>query len=102
MLRLSTAPPSAIFSLLFFSMLLRPPRSTLFPYTTLFRSPQPPPAVKKGFLGRVKSPPIQQVRDSQEKELNEYFDFVMNQFRGLVGFYKDVSSAGEAVLGWLV
>src|SRR5439155_21262702 len=24
---------------IFFSMLLRPPRSTLFPYTTLFRSP---------------------------------------------------------------
>src|SRR5207247_8922997 len=27
------------FSLFFFCMLLRPPRSTLFPYTTLFRSP---------------------------------------------------------------
>src|SRR5947208_14795090 len=25
-------------------MILRPPRSTLFPYTTLFRSPVPPPA----------------------------------------------------------
>src|SRR3712207_9412327 len=24
-------------------MIRRPPRSTLFPYTTLFRSPQPPP-----------------------------------------------------------
>src|SRR5207248_9652288 len=28
-----------LFSLLFFSMLRPPPRSTLFPYTTLFRSP---------------------------------------------------------------
>src|SRR5437870_11370022 len=29
----------------FFSMILRPPRSTLFPYTTLFRSPdRDPPA----------------------------------------------------------
>src|SRR6266480_5068951 len=29
----------------FFLMIRRPPRSTLFPYTTLFRSlPQPPPA----------------------------------------------------------
>src|SRR5947209_15398203 len=27
---------------LFFFMLRRPPRSTLFPYTTLFRSPAPP------------------------------------------------------------
>src|SRR3712207_7159115 len=28
---------------LFFLMIRRPPRSTLFPYTTLFRSPQPTP-----------------------------------------------------------
>src|SRR5260364_117789 len=28
-----------IFSLFFFLMIRRPPRSTLFPYTTLFRSP---------------------------------------------------------------
>src|SRR5256885_17254114 len=28
----------------FFLMIRRPPRSTLFPYTTLFRSPQLPPA----------------------------------------------------------
>src|SRR5207244_10802158 len=37
---------SSLFSLFF--MLLRPPRSPLFPYTTLFRSPVPrssPPAV---------------------------------------------------------
>src|SRR5215467_14996388 len=26
-------------------MIRRPPRSTLFPYTTLFRSPAPPPAI---------------------------------------------------------
>src|SRR5258707_3314514 len=29
-----------IFFLFFFLMIRRPPRSTLFPYTTLFRSPQ--------------------------------------------------------------
>src|SRR2546422_2065117 len=28
--------------LFFFLMIRRPPRSTLFPYTTLFRSPRPP------------------------------------------------------------
>src|SRR5438874_4862461 len=32
---------SFIFLSFFFSMLRRPPRSTLFPYTTLFRSPVP-------------------------------------------------------------
>src|SRR5438105_9842124 len=30
--------PSALFFLFFFLMIRRPPRSTLFPYTTLFRS----------------------------------------------------------------
>src|SRR2546429_5769616 len=29
-------------------MIRRPPRSTLFPYTTLFRSPPPCPAERKG------------------------------------------------------
>src|SRR6266511_5065618 len=30
----------------FFLMIRRPPRSTLFPYTTLFRSPRPPSATE--------------------------------------------------------
>src|SRR5256885_10069993 len=33
---------SHIYSFFFFLMIRRPPRSTLFPYTTLFRSPLPP------------------------------------------------------------
>src|SRR6266496_5890063 len=33
---------SAPFSCFFFLMIRRPPRSTLFPYTTLFRSPRRP------------------------------------------------------------
>src|SRR2546428_5024642 len=33
--------------LFFFLMIRRPPRSTLFPYTTLFRSSTPSPAAKK-------------------------------------------------------
>src|SRR6266498_5760084 len=32
-----------LFSFFFFLMIRRPPRSTLFPYTTLFRSRRPPP-----------------------------------------------------------
>src|SRR3712207_7848475 len=31
-------PPTSSFSCFFFLMIRRPPRSTLFPYTTLFRS----------------------------------------------------------------
>src|SRR5258708_29652895 len=38
-------------SLFFFLMIRRPPRSTLFPYTTLFRSDEPPRAV--GVLREV-------------------------------------------------
>src|SRR6266508_3410408 len=43
---------------LFFLMIRRPPRSTLFPYTTLFRSPTPPratggrPRDRRGRRGR--------------------------------------------------
>ena len=33
-----------------FLMIRRPPRSTLFPYTTLFRSTLPPPCVLKSIL----------------------------------------------------
>src|SRR2546429_7420534 len=33
-------PSLPLFLLFFFLMIRRPPRSTLFPYTTLFRSPQ--------------------------------------------------------------
>src|SRR2546421_7714226 len=32
--------PTLLFSSFFFLMIRRPPRSTLFPYTTLFRSPR--------------------------------------------------------------
>src|SRR5256885_11072730 len=35
---LSYTPVSLIFIIFFFLMIRRPPRSTLFPYTTLFRS----------------------------------------------------------------
>src|SRR5436309_5209818 len=37
----------------FFLMIRRPPRSTLFPYTTLFRSPGPP-----GLLGLYEGIPL--------------------------------------------
>src|SRR5437868_8344032 len=33
-----TSSPSRLFSFFFFLLIRRPPRSTLFPYTTLFRS----------------------------------------------------------------
>src|SRR3712207_8943251 len=35
-------------------MIRRPPRSTLFPYTTLFRSDRTPPGLKPGVTAEVK------------------------------------------------
>src|SRR6266511_5989479 len=35
-----------LFCFFFFLMIRRPPRSTLFPYTTLFRSPPPVPRAR--------------------------------------------------------
>src|SRR5258708_31203208 len=37
-------------------MIRRPPRSTLFPYTTLFRSPLPPLAWAAGFAANASCP----------------------------------------------
>src|SRR2546422_4488052 len=39
-------------------MIRRPPRSTLFPYTTLFRSNYRPPRTHGGDLGHEISPPM--------------------------------------------
>src|SRR4029450_11289964 len=48
--RRRTPPPTprSCPSLFFFLMIRRPPRSTLFPYTTLFRSVTPPTYVRTG------------------------------------------------------
>src|SRR5260370_41013472 len=46
------SPRSPLLFLFFFLMIRRPPRSTLFPYTTLFRSPRPRPAIRSRSPGR--------------------------------------------------
>src|SRR6266487_5282236 len=59
--------PSRIY-FFFFLMIRRPPRSTLFPYTTLFRSPdQRPPAVAVSARGQGAGA----VRDVVEVERSE-------------------------------
>src|SRR2546428_5136985 len=77
--------------LFFFLMIRRPPRSTLFPYTTLFRSPgalQPAPRVpaRPGCVGgprtgrrtRIHPPPADVARRSEEhtSELQSRSDLV--------------------------
>src|SRR2546430_12728926 len=47
-------------------MIRRPPRSTLFPYTTLFRSPAPRP------IARREDPAAPQSRVSRERPLDSW------------------------------
>src|SRR6266853_5852562 len=51
--------------LFFFLMIRRPPRSTLFPYTTLFRSRRPPHPRAPRRAGRWRGP-----RDRKSTRLN--------------------------------
>src|SRR5207248_9052606 len=71
----------------FFLMIRRPPRSTLFPYTTLFRSGRPPrpprsrsrPPLRKGRWKRCRGlPPIRAESRSEEhtSELQSPYDLV--------------------------
>src|SRR5438132_5775969 len=74
-----------MFTLIFFLMIRRPPRSTLFPYTTLFRStritgavavgvaPEPEPRLRRLRLERVH----QDVRSEEHtSELQSHSDLV--------------------------
>src|SRR5882762_10539522 len=65
--------PFTFFILFFFLMIRRPPRSTLFPYTTLFRSP--PPASGRSF---PREPPGRSRRRSEEhtSELQSHLNLV--------------------------
>src|SRR5690349_22195453 len=55
--------------LLFFLMVRRPPRSTLFPYTTLFRSHRPD-ATRSGGGGRRALPGVRGGPDRKSTRLN--------------------------------
>src|SRR6266511_5750319 len=54
----------------FFLMIRRPPRSTLFPYTTLFRSPRSwrPPAGRARWSGRRPSRSEEHTSELQSRE----------------------------------
>src|SRR6476661_10012592 len=58
----------------FFLMIRRPPRSTLFPYTTLFRSRVPPPW---RFLRRARAPHRPAARSEEHtSELQSHLNLV--------------------------
>src|SRR5438874_10614293 len=55
-------------SIFFFLMIRRPPRSTLFPYTTLFRSPRARIERRRGRGCRRRSPAEPGTRSSRSEE----------------------------------
>src|SRR5437660_12243270 len=62
--------PSAFCFLFFFLMIRRPPRSTLFPYTTLFRSTVPAPRRAFGDSGQRTGHRGDQQGDRKSTRLN--------------------------------
>src|SRR2546430_14397876 len=54
----------------FFLMIRRPPRSTLFPYTTLFRSHRPPHASLIGVEPHCGEAGVQRLADRKSTRLN--------------------------------
>src|SRR5438034_11452291 len=68
----------------FFLIIRRPPRSTLFPYTTLFRSPVrrqalPPPSARPRHLPRPRPaprPPAEERSEEHTSELQSHSDLV--------------------------
>src|SRR2546430_13585520 len=51
----------------FFLMIRRPPRSTLFPYTTLFRSPCDSSSLARAYTESAPSPLITDIRDAIDR-----------------------------------
>src|SRR5437660_6520640 len=60
------APSYRLSCFLFFLMIRRPPRSTLFPYTTLFRSLQPERSVPRRV--RDLAPRIEGILDGEDRK----------------------------------
>src|SRR5260370_25673337 len=72
---LSLSPPFFFF----FLMIRRPPRSTLFPYTTLFRSrDQGNPSFRRAGMGRIPGGPVRAPWRSEEhtSELQSHLNLV--------------------------
>src|SRR5258707_14181202 len=68
LLSVSLSPVIETAFIFFFLMIRRPPRSTLFPYTTLFRSGSPPSAPR---CGPAPSPPAGRSPPRSEEHTSE-------------------------------
>src|SRR5215204_7348224 len=67
---LCSSPLPYLFFFFFFLMIRRPPRSTLFPYTTLFRSRPRLPAGERERLQHLHDAVGRRVRDRKSTRLN--------------------------------
>src|SRR2546422_3060759 len=75
------SPPTSNLFHVFFLMIRRPPRSTLFPYTTLFRSQPPEIAVAAGVYQALHGAPVlrevdQERRDRKSTRLNSSHGYI--------------------------
>src|ERR1035441_11012043 len=85
-------------------MILRPPRSTLFPYTTLFRSLNHEYPLHDGFVIRIADPlnpllrfrpfPYPDVADNLETRLPR----IVNQYQGYPVIRHQVAGADELLV----
>src|SRR2546430_9231073 len=66
---MSSNVPSCLF--FFFLMIRRPPRSTLFPYTTLFRSPDRCTDAREEVVELLRAPARQQLLHRSEEHTSE-------------------------------
>src|SRR4030065_2385039 len=62
--------------LFFFLMIRRPPRSTLFPYTTLFRSPRRLPIRRTRSPGSTSAPTLSRRSEEHTSELQSHLNLV--------------------------
>src|SRR3989449_11489485 len=70
-------PANVFFFFFFFLMIRRPPRSTLFPYTTLFRSHQHFAAVLRPYSRRAEHPhPAGAPGDRKSTRLNSSHGYI--------------------------
>src|SRR5690242_21090506 len=65
---MSVLSPTSRFFSFFFLMIRRPPRSTLFPYTTLFRSPLPRDVERAAQEATRQSEPTSLPRQTRSEE----------------------------------
>src|SRR5215475_5134700 len=85
----ASLPGNLVLSFFFFLMIRRPPRSTLFPYTTLFRSR---PAAGQGAEHQRGGHPRRRVQDRKSTRLNSshvkisYAVFCLKKKKSLVSF----------------